>query len=54
MSEHTKKEGENIVVVKDVVFDSPSGAALFCIGGSSNGWRDWRDKNNKELAIYRK
>ena len=54
MTEHTKREGENIVVVKDVVFDSPSGAALFCIGGSSNGWRDWRDKNNKELAIYRK
>lgn len=51
MAEYTKKKGENVVVLKDVEFDSPSGAVMFCIGGSSNGRRDWRDNSNKELAI---
>lgn len=54
IAEYTERRGEELVVVKDAVFDTPSGAAVFCVGGSSNGWKDWRDENNNELDIYRK
>ena len=54
IAEYTEYRGNELVVVKDVAFDSPSGAAVFCVGGSSNGWRDWRDEKNNELNIYRK
>ena len=54
IAENTERRGDELVVVKDVLFDSPSGAAVFCVGGSSNGWIDWRDENNNVLDIYRK
>ena len=54
IAEFTERRGDELVVVKDAVFNSPSGAAVFCVGGSSNGWKDWRDENNSELDIYRK
>ena len=44
--------GERIVKV-DIRFDSPSGAAVFCIGGSANGWNTWKDENGHELNEYR-
>ena len=47
------KDGERRVT-EDVCFDSPSGAALFCVGGSSNGWLDWKDETGKELRAYRR
>lgn len=40
-------------VKEDVCFDSPSGAAQFCVGGSSNGWSQWKDEAGKELNVYR-
>lgn len=46
------KNGERIVR-EDVCFDSPSGAAQFCVGGSSNGWLQWKDETGKELNAYR-
>ena len=54
ISEFTKRIGTELVVVKDVTFDSPSGAASFCIGGSANGWIEWKDQNNNKIDIYRK
>ena len=54
IAEFTERRGDELVVVKDAVFNSPSGAAVFCVGGSSNGWKDWRDEKNNELDIYRK
>ena len=54
IAEFTERKGDELVVVKDTVFNSPSGAAVFCVGGSSNGWKDWRDEKNNELDIYRK
>ena len=54
IAEYTERKGDEQVVIKDAPFDSPSGAAVFCVGGSSNGWRDWKDENNNELDIYRK
>lgn len=47
------KNGERIVK-EDVLFDTPSGAANFCTGRSSNGWKEWKDNNGNELALYRK
>lgn len=45
--------GERIVK-EDVLFSSPSGASQFCVGRSSNGWKEWKDNNGNELALYRK
>ncbi len=46
-------DGKNIVTT-DIEFKSPSGAALFCVGGSSNGWSEWKDSEHNELSKYRK
>ena len=54
VAKFAERRGNELVVVKDAVFDSPSGAAVFCVGGASNGWRDWKDENNNMLDIYRK
>lgn len=36
-------------------FNSPSGASDFVLGGSTNGWVEWKDKDGKTLdEIYRK
>ncbi len=45
-------KGERIVK-EDICFASPSGAAQFCVGGSSNGWSQWKDEDGKELDVYR-
>lgn len=38
-----------------VSFTSPSSAAMFVLGGSTNGWVEWKDKDGKTLdEIYRK
>jgi hypothetical protein len=54
IAEYAERRGNDVVLVKDAFFDSPSGAAVFCVGGASNGWRDWKDENNNMLDIYRK
>ena len=46
------RDGKRIVKV-DVCFDTPSGAAQFCVGGSSNGWKEWKDEDGRELNEYR-
>ncbi|MBP3309196.1 MAG: GIY-YIG nuclease family protein [Ruminococcus sp.] len=36
-------------------FTSPSSASCFVLGGSTNGWVEWKDKDGKSLdEIYRK
>ncbi len=36
-------------------FTSPSSASCFVLGGSTNGWTEWKDKDGKTLDdIYRK
>lgn len=54
IAKYAERRGNELIVVRDAVFDSPSGAAVFCVGGASNGWRDWKDENNNKLAVYRK
>lgn len=51
---YAKKSGKELIVTQDVSFNSPSGAAVFCCGGSANGWIEWKDTNNNKLEIYKK
>lgn len=43
------KDGENFLLVKDVVFRAPTTAANFCTGRSVNGWNFWKDSSNRPL-----
>ncbi|MDE7117898.1 MAG: DUF4357 domain-containing protein [Bacteroidaceae bacterium] len=54
IAKHTEHKDGALVVVKDVDFTSPSGAAVFCVGSSANGWKCWKDEKNNELNTYRK
>ena len=38
----TEKDGD-LYMNSDRLFGSPSSAACFCLGTSSNGWKDWKD-----------
>lgn len=45
---------ERSILEEDVVFQSPSTAAVFVLGGSQNGWVEWVDDEGKTLdEIYR-
>ena len=47
-------DGKNILKVT-VEFDTPSGASNFVLGGSTNGWVEWKNKDGKTLdELYRK
>lgn len=52
-SEYTEKRDGKRIVKVDVHFDTPSGAAQFCVGGSANGWNEWKDEEGRELNVYR-
>lgn len=54
LADYTKEVNGERIVIEDVVFDTPSGASKFCIGGSSNGWTEWKDEEHRELKYYRK
>lgn len=45
----TARVDENYALLDDVLFASPSGAAVFVIGKSSNGWTAWRTSDGKTL-----
>ena len=50
-----KREKANIIDDKlqdDVVFKSPSGAAVFIIGGAANGWDAWKDDEGQSISKY--
>lgn len=49
------KKGEKYILTMSMSFTSPSSASMFVIGGSTNGWIEWKDKDGKTLdEIYRK
>ncbi|SNU05361.1 GIY-YIG catalytic domain-containing protein [Prevotellaceae bacterium MN60] len=54
IAKYAKKSGKELIVTQDVRFNSPSGAAVFCCGGSANGWIEWKDASNNKLEIYKK
>lgn len=53
LAEYTEQKGGKRIVKEDVRFDTPSGAACFCVGGSSNGWNEWKDEKGRKLNEYR-
>ena len=54
LAEYTDEINGERIVNTDVRFDTPSGAAVFCVGGSANGWNTWKDEHGRELNEYRK
>ena len=52
-AEYTEVRDGKRIVMDDVRFDTPSGAAQFCVGGSANGWNEWKDEEGRELNVYR-
>lgn len=52
-AEYTEVQDGKRIVKEDVHFDTPSGAAQFCVGGSANGWNEWKDEDGRELNVYR-
>lgn len=49
IKDYCKKDKGQIVLLHDVIFDSPSGASGFVLGRPSNGWGDWKDTDGKKL-----
>lgn len=50
-----KREGDALVVTKDLLFPNPSKAAAMLMGRSANGWIDWKTADGKTLdAVKRK
>ena len=50
----TKVDGRYILNAI-LTFNTPSGASDFILGGSTNGWVEWKDKNGKTLdELFRK
>jgi hypothetical protein len=55
IEEYAAIQDGQLVLESDKIFNSPSTAAMFCLGRSSNGWIEWTDKDGKTLDfIYRK
>jgi hypothetical protein len=44
------KEGDFFLLKEDQFFKTPSGAAQFATGTSSNGWVEWKDAQGKTLS----
>lgn len=53
IKENTTRIKGALIVDKDILFNTPSGAAVFCIGGAANGWIEWQDEKGNRLDIYR-
>lgn len=50
-----QKVDDKYILNKIISFKTPSGAAMFVLGGSTNGWKEWKDQNNKTLdELFRK
>ena len=47
--------GDKYILNVSVPFTAPSSAAMFVLGGSANGWVEWKNKDGKTLdEMYRK
>ena len=49
IKEYTIEKDGELYMNSDRLFGSPSSASSFCLGQSSNGWKDWKDKDGKTL-----
>lgn len=49
------KSGDQYILNVSIPFTSPSTAAMFALGGSTNGWIEWKSKDGKTLdELFRK
>lgn len=49
------KAGEKYILNVTLDFNTPSGASDFVLGGSTNGWIEWKDRDGKTLdELFRK
>ena len=44
-----QKEDGKYYLTKIITFKTPSGASDFVLGGSTNGWAEWKDQDGKTL-----
>ena len=51
---NTKFHNNELYVINDVKFQSPSGASSFCAASSTNGYVEWKDENGNKLMVYRR
>ncbi len=50
-----EREGDRYILKNTISFKSPSGASDFVLGGSTNGWIEWKNSEDKTLSeLYRK
>lgn len=50
IAECCEKNGDFYITKRDIPFQTPSGAAVFCLGRSSNGWVAWINDTDKKNA----
>lgn len=50
IAQYTEIKNGKRLVIKNIPFDSPSGASCFVLGRPSNGWDDWKDQDGKKLS----
>ena len=49
------KQGDKYILKVTLEFNTPSGASDFVLGGSTNGWVEWKNKDRKTLdEVYRR
>lgn len=49
------KQEDKYILTVTLEFNTPSGASDFVLGGSTNGWSEWKNKDGKTLdEVYRK
>lgn len=44
-----KEQADTVVFLKDHLFNSPSYAGVALLGRSSNGWKEWKNKDGVTL-----
>lgn len=44
---------KNGILMKEVKFDSPSGAGCLVIGASCDGWTEWKTESGQSIDVYR-
>lgn len=49
IKEYCSEQDGELYLNSDYLFGTPSAAASFCLGNSSNGWKDWKDKDGNTL-----
>lgn len=52
ISKYTQERNGKLVLLQDVEFSSPSAAASFCTGTSSNGLLLWKTEDGQTLSNY--